>query len=179
MSRLHVGWTLVVVAVAMVPIAQPRAEQANPVLVLETAKGTIQIELLRGDAPKTVEYITGLVEKGFYRGLRFHRVERMLVQVGDPTSRDVSRQAWWGRTGTTPTVGVVEISKRLSHVRGSVGLAHVGDPKYASSQFYIMRDASPSLDGKYTIFGRVIAGMPVVDALRVTDVLKQATIARK
>jgi cyclophilin family peptidyl-prolyl cis-trans isomerase len=149
---------------------------ANPVLVLETARGTITIELLRQDAPKTVDYVTGLVKKNFYRGLRFHRAERALIQVGDPTSRDVSRKAWWGRTGTTPTVGVAEISKRLTHVRGAVGLAHTGDPKFASSHIYIMRTASPGLDGKFTIFGRVTSGLPIVDAIREADVLKLASI---
>ncbi|MDA1306614.1 MAG: peptidylprolyl isomerase [Acidobacteria bacterium] len=151
----------------------------NPILVLETAKGTIEIELRRQDAPQTVEYIIGLVKKNFYRGLRFHRVERSLVQVGDPTSRDVSRKAWWGKTGTTPTVGVEEFKSGIGHVRGAVGLAHSGNAKFASSQFYIMKAASPGLNGKYTIFGRVTSGMAIVDGLQVADVLKLATIREK
>lgn len=153
-----------------------QAGARNPVLVLETVKGTIEIELRRQDAPRTVEYIVGLVKKNFYRGLRFHRVERSLVQIGDPTSRDVSRQAWWGKTGTTPTVGVEEFKSSIGHVRGAVGLAHTGNAKFASSQMYIMKAASPGLNGKYTVFGRVTSGMPIVDKLQVTDVLKLATI---
>jgi cyclophilin family peptidyl-prolyl cis-trans isomerase len=173
---------VMVVAVGLVLAAgQPSAEQgrgaaANPVLVLETSRGTIQIELLRQDAPKTVEYITALVKKNFYRGLRFHRVERTLVQIGDPNSRNVTRRNLWGQTGTTPTVGVLETTKRASHVRGAVGLAHAGTPANASSQFYIMKAASPGLDGDFTVFGRVTAGMAVVDALKFEDVLKLATI---
>jgi peptidyl-prolyl cis-trans isomerase B (cyclophilin B) len=175
--------TMVVVAVGlMFAVGQPAAEQArgggatNPVLVLETSRGTIQIELLRQDAPKTVEYITALVKKNFYRGLRFHRAERTLVQIGDPNSRNVMRRNIWGQTGATPTVGVLETSKRATHVRGAVGLAHAGSAKNASSQFYIMKAASPSLDGDYTVFGRVTAGMAVVDAIKIEDILKLATI---
>ena len=180
MTQWRIRSVMAIVALAGIGLAWPVSGQtppaANPILVLDTAKGVIEIELLRGDAPKSVDYIVALVRKNFYRGLRFHRVERMLVQVGDPTSRDVSKKAWWGRTGTTPTVGIAEISRRLTHVRGTVGLAHVGDPKYASSQFYIMKDASTSLNGKYAIIGRVRAGMPVVDQIQAADVLKQATI---
>lgn len=173
---------MVLAMCAVLAGVHPRAEQArgaaaaNPVLVLETSRGTIQIELLRGEAPKTVEYIIGLVKKHFYRGLRFHRVERTLVQIGDPNSRNATRRNLWGQTGTTPTVGVLETSKRASHTRGAVGLAHAGTPANASSQFYIMKAASPGLDGDFTVFGRVTAGMAVVDALKFEDILKLATI---
>jgi cyclophilin family peptidyl-prolyl cis-trans isomerase len=150
----------------------------NPMLVLDTAKGSIEIELLQGDAPKSVEYIVDLVKKGFYRGQRFHRSERSLVQIGDVQSRDVTRKAYWGRNVHTPTIGVAEISKKLIHVRGTVGLAYAagGSPASANSQFYIMKESAPSLNGKYTIIGRVKVGMPTVDTIQVGDVLKNATI---
>ena len=150
----------------------------NPTMVLDTAKGTIEIELLRGDAPKSVDYIVDLVQKGFYRGQRFHRSERSLVQVGDVTSRDVTKKAWWGRNMHTPTIGVAEISKKLIHVRGTVGLAYAqgGSPASANSQFYIMKEAGPSLNGKSTIIGRVKVGMPTVDTIQIGDVIKNATI---
>jgi peptidylprolyl isomerase len=148
----------------------------NPTLVLDTAKGSIEIELLRGDAPKSVDYIVDLVQKGFYRGQRFHRAEPSLVQVGDVTSRDVTKKEWWGRNVHTPTIGVAEISKKLIHVRGIVGLAHSGNPAQAHSQFYILKQSSPSLNGKYTIIGRVRVGMPTVDTIQIGDVLKLATI---
>ena len=153
-----------------------RGWAANPTLVLDTARGIVEFELLADAAPKSVAYIIDLVEKNFYRGLRFHRAERGLVQIGDAASRDVSKKAWWGRSMNTPTIGVAEISKKLIHVRGMVGLAHSGNATLANSQFYIMKEASPSLNGKYTIIGRVRVGMPVVDTLKVADVLKQASI---
>lgn len=157
--------------------AGPATQAAgNPTLVLDTAKGAIEIELLQGDAPKSVDYIVDLVRKGFYRGQRFHRAEAALVQVGDVTSRDVTKKAWWGRNMHTPTIGVAEISKKLIHVRGIVGLAHSGNANLANSQFYIMKQSSPGLNGKYTIFGRVRVGMPTVDTIQVGDVIKNATI---
>lgn len=158
------------------PVAARAPQEPNPILVLETARGSIEIELLRGDAPRSVDYIIALVQKNFYRGLRFHRAERGLVQIGDAASRDVSKQAWWGRSMHTPTIGVAEFSRKLIHVRGMVGLAHSGNATLANSQFYILKEASPSLNGKYTLFGRVKVGMPVVDTLKVGDVVKQATI---
>lgn len=172
---------VVVLALVAAGVALPKAEQAgaaakNPVLVLDTVKGTIEIELLRQDAPKSVDYIIGLVKKHYYRGQRFHRAERTLVQIGDPNSRNVQRRNLWGQTSATPGIGVFEPSKRALHVRGAVGLAHRGRPEAASSQFYIMKAASPALDGKYTVFGRVISGMSVVDRIEFQDVLKLATI---
>ena len=173
-SGLVMAWSSAAPTVEAEPVNQAAG---NPTLVLDTAKGMIEIELLRGDAPKSVDYIVALVEKNFYRGLRFHRAEPALVQVGDAISRDVSKKAWWGRSGgVTPAIGVAEISKKLIHVRGMVGLAHTGNPEFASSQFYIMKQTSNSLNGKYALIGRVRVGMPTVDTLDVGDVLKQATI---
>lgn len=161
-------------AVAAAPEA-PRAP-ASPVLVLETVKGTIEIELYQADAPKSVAHIVDLVRHGFYRGLRFHRVTTSLVQIGDPMTRNMTRRAYWGSGGSGHPIGVSEVSKKHSHVRGTVGLASAAGPQYADSQFYIMKRASPSLNGKYTIIGRVVSGMAVVDKLKVADVLKNATI---
>ena len=172
------GGGLVLAWPAPVAEATPAIQAANPTLVLDTAKGSIEIELLQSDAPKSVAYIIDLVEKNFYRGLRFHRVERSLVQVGDAASRDVTKKEWWGRSVHTPTIGVAEISKKLIHVRGSVGLAYAagGTPAGANSQFYILKEAAPSLNGKYAIIGKVKVGMATVDTIQVGDVIKNATI---
>ena len=169
------GWVLALPLAGAPPAVQATG---NPTLVLDTAKGTIEIELLHGDAPKSVDYIVDLVKKNFYRGQRFHRAERSLVQVGDITSRDVTKKAWWGRNMHSPTIGVAEISKKLIHVRGSVGLAYAtgGTPASANSQFYILKETSPSLNGKYAIIGRVRAGMPTVDTIQIGDVIKNATL---
>lgn len=149
---------------------------ADPVLVIETAKGTIEIQLLASEAPKSVEHILALAKRNFYRGQRFHRVTETLAQFGDPTSRDMSRIDYWGTGGSGRPIGVAEFSKRLSHQRGTVALAHGGSPLAADSQLYIMKAASPSLNGKHVIVGRVTAGMPVVDRIVKTDRLVNVSL---
>ena len=127
---------------------------ADPVLILETAKGTIQIQLFRSEAPKSVDHMLALVKRSFYRGQRFHRVTAMLVQVGDPQSRDMSRKDYWGTGNSGSPIGVFELSKKRLHVRGAVGLAHSGNPLGADSQFYIMKGSAPDLNGKHAIVGQ-------------------------
>lgn len=157
--------------------AQTKSPGAGPVIVLETVKGTIEFETYPEEAPKTVAAIVALVKRNFYNGLRFHRAEpKFLVQVGDPVSRDVSRESWWGRQGSGKPIGASEITKKRRNVRGAVAMAHTGNPALAESQFYILLQAKPELDGKYAVFGRVITGMDVADRLRRGDVLKKASV---
>jgi cyclophilin family peptidyl-prolyl cis-trans isomerase len=176
---------LAVLMLPIVPIAQkpappgPAAKAGPaPLIVLDTAKGTIEIETFPDDAPKTVEHIVGLVKKNFYNGQRFHRAEEnFLVQVGDPTSRDMSKEGWWGRgPGSGKPIGVAEINKRRKHLPGTVAMAHSGDPKFADSQFYLVIQPRPGLDGKYAIFGRVTSGLDVVKKLQRADILKKASV---
>ena len=152
------------------------AAAAAPVIVLETEKGTVEIETYPADAPKSVEMILVLVRRGFYRGQRFHRVTVDLVQLGDPQTKDMTKEAYWGRLGSGVPVGVAELSKKHPHVRGIVGLAHSGEAKYADSQFYIQKNANSSLDGKYAVIGHVIKGIDVVDKIEVADVIRNATV---
>ncbi len=165
----------VAVAAASPLTAGAQGAPPGPTLTLETAKGAIQIRLFRAEAPKSVAHIVALVKNNFYRGQRIHRVEGSLVQFGDQTSRDMSMRDWWGRRGSGRAIGVAELNKR-PHVRGAVSLAHSGDPRYADSQLFIMKAASPSLNGKHVVIGQVTSGMAVVDALRVTDIIKQVTV---
>ena len=148
----------------------------DPVIVLDTAKGTIEIQLFRADAPKSVEHILELMKRSFYRGQRFHRVTASIAQFGDPQSRDMTRKAYWGSGGSGSPIGVFELNKKRTHVRGAVGLAHSGNPLGADSQLYIMKAASPGLDGKHTIVGRVSAGLAVVDKIAADDLIKNATV---
>jgi peptidylprolyl isomerase len=156
--------------------AQQKSPGAGPVLVLETVKGTIEIETYPEEAPKTVARVLALVKKNFYNGQRFHRAEpNFVVQIGDPVSRDMSRQSWWGRQGTGTPIGVAEITKKRRHVAGAVSMAYPGtDKTQADSQFFIMRRAAPEFDGKYTVFGKVLKGMDVVAKIQRGDVLKRA-----
>jgi cyclophilin family peptidyl-prolyl cis-trans isomerase len=168
----------IAVALVLLPAVTPAQQTspgAGPVIVLETAKGTIHIETYPEEAPKTVAAIVELVKKHYYTGLRFHRAERnFVIQVGDQVSRDMSRIERWGRQGSGKPIGVAEITKKRRNTAGAVGMAHSGDPAKADSQFYILRRNAPELDGKYTIFGKVIEGMDVVAKIQKGDVLKRA-----
>ena len=158
--------------------AQPTSPGAGPVIVLETAKGVIEFETYPEEAPKTVETILALVRRNFYNGLRFHRAEpNFLIQVGDPQTRNMVMQEWWGRGGSGKPIGVAEITRKRSHVRGAVAMAYGGsDPRQAESQFYIMLKADRRLNAKYTVFGKVISGMEVADKIERSDMLKRAYV---
>lgn len=165
--------------------AAPAAAAAAPVtVVLETAKGTIEFETLPGDAPKSVERFLELARRNFYRQQRFHWVQTNLVQAGDPQTRDTSARARaeWGKGGSGPgnkirPLGVAETSKR-PFARGIVALAYItgSKPETADSQFFIMKAASPMLNGKYAVIGRVTKGMAVVDKIEKGDVIKMVTV---
>jgi peptidyl-prolyl cis-trans isomerase B (cyclophilin B) len=158
-------------------LAQQKSPGAGPIIVLDTSKGVIEIETYPEDAPKTVAHIVALIKKGFYNGLRFHRAEpNFVVQVGDPASRDMSRQDAWGRGGSGKPIGVAEISKKRLHGPGAVGMGHSGNPKDADSQIYITLRAAPTLNGKYTVFGKVIKGLDVASKIERADVLKKASV---
>lgn len=165
----------------MVPGADVAARQkspgAGPVVVLETVKGTIEFETYPEEAPKTVERILELVKKNFYNGQRFHRAEpKFVVQIGDPQSRLPQMIEYWGRSGFGKPIGVAEITKKRRHVRGAVAMGHTGDPRDASSHFYITLANRPDLDGRYTVFGKVIVGMAVADRLERGDMLRRASV---
>jgi len=158
-------------------------EQTSPgagaILVLETAKGTIEVETYPEEAPKTVARIIELVKKNFYNGQRFHRAEpKFVVQIGDPQTRNMQLQEWWGRSGSGKPIGVSEITKKRRHLRGAVAMAYAvgADPRAADSQFYILLRNAPDLDAKYTVFGRVINGMAVADRIEKGDLLKKASV---
>jgi cyclophilin family peptidyl-prolyl cis-trans isomerase len=157
--------------------SQQISPQSSPVVVLETVKGVIEFETYPEEAPKTVAHIVALVKRGFYNGLRFHRVEKnSLIQIGDPKSRDMSLQEWWGRFGSGKTIGVAEISTKRTHVRGAVAMAHTGSAKEADSQFYIMLRPAPELNGKHVVFGRVIKGLDVAAKIQKADMLRKASV---
>jgi cyclophilin family peptidyl-prolyl cis-trans isomerase len=170
-------------AAAQKPTAAPAVKTspgAGPVIVIETSRGVIEFETYPEDAPKTVDHIITLVKRRFYNGHRIHRAEgKFVIQMGDPQTRDFTKKDMWGRgpaSGSGKPVGVAEISKRRTNVRGAVGMAHSGDPTQADSQFYILRSDRPGLDGKYVIFGKVISGMDVVDTIEIGDVIKRMSV---
>ena len=175
-SHLFVLFVLAA-GIAAAPVAARQAKPAAPaapVVVLETARGTIEITFFPVEAPKSVEHIVALVRRSFYRGQRFHRVLASLVQWGDPRSRDMTLKEHWGSGGSGKVINAFELSKTRKHVRGAVGLGHAGNAMAADSQLYIMKTASPSLDGKHAIVGQVTSGMAIVDRILVEDSIKNA-----
>lgn len=166
-------------AAAPAPAYTPaqKSPDAGPVLVFETVKGTFEIETYPTEAPKTVEHIVGLVRRNFYNGQRVHRVvPGFVVQFGDPQSRDMTKKDRWGTAGSGKPIGVAEFSPKRTHILGAVAMAHAGDAKLADSQMYITLAPTPRLNGSYTVFGKIISGMDVVQKLAINDVIRRATV---
>ena len=181
MRMIAVGCSLLcaLLFVTRAPLgAQQKSPGAGPIIVLETAKGVIEFETYPEEAPKTVQRILDLIKRNFYNGQRFHRAEpKFVIQVGDPQSRLPQMREWWGRGSFGKPIGVAEITKKHRHVRGAVAMGYAGtDPKEASSHFYITLANRPDLDGRYTVFGRVISGMAVADKIEKGDMLKRAFV---
>jgi len=127
------------------------------VAVVKTNMGTFEIELYPKEAPKTVENFTGLAQKGYYNGVIFHRViDGFMIQGGDPTGTGRGGQSIWGKPFRD------EIAKELKHVGpGILSMANAG-PNTNGSQFFVTLAATPWLDGRHTVFGKVVSGLDVV-----------------
>ena len=125
--------------------------------------GTITVELYQNMAPITVENFITLAEDGFYDGLTFHRIIKgFMIQGGDPGGDGISDDDQETIVGEFASNGY---ENPLSHKRGVISMARTSDPNSASSQFFIMHEASPHLDGDYAAFGEVTSGIEVVDAI--------------
>jgi len=135
------------------------------VAVIKTTLGTIVFEFLPDVAPKMVENFKELAKSGFYDGTTFHRViNGFMIQGGDPNSKDSDPTNDGGGDG--PRKMQAEFTAKYSHVRGIVSTARLGnDVNSGSCQFFIMQADNKGLDNQYTIFGRVLQGMDVVDKI--------------
>ena len=159
------------------PPAPLTSPGSGPVVVVETERGTFEFETFPNEAPKTTAHVLALVRAHFYDGQRFHRViPNFVVQAGDPASRDLARRDEWGTGGSGKAIGITEISKRRTHVRGAVALAHPGDARLGDSQFYVTLSPAPRLDGDDTVFGQVTAGLEVVASLSAGDRIIRASV---
>ncbi|HSB56690.1 MAG TPA: peptidylprolyl isomerase [Nitrosopumilaceae archaeon] len=133
----------------------PTSFSDSKVAVIETKFGNMVIEFFPEDAPKTVDNFIKLTESGFYDGTLFHRIIKdFMIQGGDPLSKDSNLIQQWG-TGDAGYKIPAEFNK-IKHNRGIVSMARSTDPDSASSQFFIVQKDSNFLDGKYTVFGRLI-----------------------
>ncbi len=130
--------------------------------------GSIRIELLPEVAPQSVENFIKLAEEGFYEGILFHRViPEFMIQAGDPASRDPDPRLV-GNGG--PGYEIQDEFSDFPHTRGVVSMANKGRRDSGGSQFFIVHQDSPGLDGKYSVFGRVAEGIEVVDAITKVEI---------
>jgi peptidyl-prolyl cis-trans isomerase B (cyclophilin B) len=180
-ATLVTGAFLAGLALAQAPAPKPPAAPAAPkketsmptaeksgakkdVAVIKTSMGTIVFEFLPDVAPKMVDNFKDLAKSGFYNGTTFHRViNTFMIQGGDPLSKDNDPSN--DGTGSGPRKMPAEFSTKYSHVRGMVSTARASDPNSGSCQFFIVVKDSAFLDNQYTIFGRVLEGMDVADAI--------------
>lgn len=148
----------------------------DQIVVMETSKGTIKMQIFAKDAPITSQNFLDLVGKGFYNGLTFHRYEPdFVIQGGDPKGD--------GTGGYTDPATQserriqLEVKPSLKHDQaGMLAMARSSDPNSASCQFYITLAPASFLDMKYAVFGKVVDGLPVVKTLRKGDKIVKAEI---
>ena len=157
--------TALLVAFMLLKGACVMAAESNEVAVIETKFGKMVIEFYDKDAPKTVANFKKLAKEGFYNSTTFHRViPGFMIQGGDPNSKDDDRS----NDGTGGPGYTVEAEIKREHKRGTVATARLGDQgnpekRSSGSQFFINLKDNSFLNGGYTVFGNVIAGMDAAD----------------
>jgi peptidylprolyl isomerase len=141
-----------------------RAQNARPTINMELKDGRVVIETRPDLAPRHVERVVALTQRGFYDNCPFHRViPGFMAQTGDPTGTG---------TGGARSIGMPDLAAEFSppnrarFIRGTCGMARTQDPNTANSQFFIMFAPASGLDGQYTIWGSVISGMEYVDRIK-------------
>ena len=135
---------------------------------IQTNRGTIELTLQPQHAPQTVNNFVFLAKQGYYDGVKFHRViADFMIQTGDPTGT--------GRGGPGYKFGDECKGNPLKHERGVISMANAG-PSTNGSQFFITHVATPHLNGKHTVFGKVTSGLDIVDAIEQGDVMEKVTV---
>ena len=139
---------------------------SNPIITIEMENGgVIKAELYPEIAPNTVNNFIHLIQKGFYDGLIFHRViPGFMIQGGCPDGSGMGGPGWHIK-GEFLQNGV---NNPIKHTRGVISMARAMDPNSAGSQFFIMHQDAPHLDGQYAAFGHVVSGMDAVDEIAAT-----------
>ncbi|MHB8871516.1 MAG: peptidylprolyl isomerase [Candidatus Doudnabacteria bacterium] len=140
---------------------KPAVDIANKTAVLQTSMGEISIKLYDQDAPKTVQNFVCLIQKGYYDGIKFHRVSHgFVIQAGDPTGTGAGGESIFGGK-FEDELNPETASYKEGYVEGVLAMANSG-PNTNGSQFFIMTDTRTDLSHAYTIFGKVTAGLDVV-----------------
>lgn len=153
---------------------RPKAPKQDYFVRLDTTKGPIVMRVFYTVVPYTAGHFLELVQKGFYNGLTFHRVEPWVVQGGDPTG--TGRGNYTDPDGN-PVFLTLETTPKLTHnSAGMVAMARSAAPNSASCQFYIIKAPTPSLNGKYSVFAQVVEGLETVFDLKIGDRILRAKI---
>ena len=151
-----------------------------PHVELITSGGRIVLELFEIEAPNTVAAFISLVEAGFYDGTKFHRVlANFMAQGGDPNTKP-GGEGLPGQGG--PGYRIPDEHTRegaRNHFTGSLSMANSGTPHSGGSQFFLTHEPVPRLNGKHTVFGRILEGLDVARAIKRNDVLESARVLRK
>jgi peptidyl-prolyl cis-trans isomerase B (cyclophilin B) len=138
-------------------------------------RGTIEMELYPQAAPKTVAHLVELANKNFWDGVKIHRVEPSVVQMGDPASKDVRPEDFElkgiGTHGSGTTVPL-EVSAQLPNIQYTLGLARTSERNSGDSQFFINMTDNPDFDYDYCVFGRVVKNTTLLSQLKKGDVIK-------
>ncbi len=143
---------------------EPTTGEQAPHVLLKTKFGEMEIVLFPDLAPKHVESFLKLAKSGFYNGTIFHRIlPGFMIQGGDPLTKDPANRNKYGTGGPGYTLPA-EFSK-VVHEKGVLSAARTQDPNSAGSQFFIMVDKAPHLDGQYTVFGEVVKGIEVAETI--------------
>ncbi|MGV6803727.1 MAG: peptidylprolyl isomerase [Ruegeria sp.] len=154
-------------AAALALLAGPALATGLQIEVEGEANGTITIDLYDDVAPKHVEQITALAAEGKYDGVVFHRViDGFMAQTGDVQFGKLGSDMRRAGTGGSDRPDLPAEFSEIPYERGIVGMARARNPDSANSQFFIMFDPAPSLNGQYTVVGKVTDGMDVVDAIK-------------
>jgi len=161
---------IIAVAVVVYAYIQPGGTntglQAVVYAKLNTSQGVVEIELYQNATPKTVTNFVNLANSGFYNNLVWHRIAKnFVIQTGNSNSRNGLNNSTWSQPGTGQAIPF-EYDNSLHNAVGYVGMASTGTQVGGTTQFYInINNNSATLDGKYAVFGKVIAGMDVAYAI--------------
>ncbi|HZT43165.1 MAG TPA: peptidylprolyl isomerase [Chthonomonadaceae bacterium] len=164
------------------PASSPKTANPRVSMVIEH-RGTIILELFPKAAPKTVDHFLSLVRRHFYDGVLFHRViPGFMAQTGDPASKKVDgakiADIPWQEAGEKYHLGeggsgqTVPLEATLPHDRGTLGLARASDPNSGDSQFFLNFVPNHRLDNQYTVFGKIVKGLDVLDKIHQGDRIK-------
>ncbi len=160
---------LLIILMSIIPTVSRAQERenlvGNPTVVLETNQGNIEIKLYPNIAPKACQNFIGLIKKGYYDGIIFHRViKNFMIQGGDPTGTGMGGESLWGGTFKDEFSDKVKFDRK-----GLLAMANAG-PDTNGSQFFITTVPTPWLNGHHTIFGEVVSGYETVEKIENTPV---------